>query len=103
MIEMNDYLKQNGVKRKPERLLLIEAYRRYHQFAVHNNEPLKQAWLGLGTPKQYNSKYFKCIDKPQDRIVNWFYVSDEGAKIIEDLNVKFPWKEEYNYQIFIYR
>jgi hypothetical protein len=77
--------------------MLLEAYRRYHMF--HKDEPLNKAWVGLGYVPHYKSKYFYPIHDMSPRVQQWWGLTDEGVRVVEDLISKLKWKEEYSLDI----
>lgn len=71
-----------GVKHiNKDRRLLLEAYRRNMEFCPE--KPLAVAWVGLGTPSTYKSKYFQPVGKEVPRAANWYTLSAEGVKVME--------------------
>lgn len=81
----------NGVRRQKDIVLLQEAYRRRMMF--HPNNPLAEAWIGLGTPTQYRTKdtLFQTIDGDQfSRIRHWWKLTEEGVRVMQHLLEELP-------------
>lgn len=85
---LTEVLSEQGVKRVKERHLLREAYRRKMEFCPEM--PLAVAWVGLGTPSKYKSKYFQPIGEETPRAANWYTLSAEGVKVMEIVLKKCP-------------
>lgn len=85
-----------------DRNLLLEAYRRYHQFARRDGKTISDAWLGLGTPSTYGkSSYFRPLDgKATPRVRNWWLLTDKGVDVVVDLIAALPWDNDYSEIIF---
>jgi hypothetical protein len=76
---------ENNMKMsKKDKALMVEAYRRYNKF--HIGKPMDTAWLGLGSPHEYKSKYFKCVGNPTPRVQNWWTLTPEGVEVLKKMN-----------------
>ena len=85
---------------KKDTNLLTEAYRRYHAF--RGDRTLTTACVGLGSPTQYKSKYFKShgcrgvgsrgVETP--RVKNWYTLTEKGVKMLERLLDLNTWEWE---------
>lgn len=82
LIELRDNL---GIGEKDFKLLM-EAYRR------KNLLDRDKKILGIGTPKEYKSKFFKPLDKDnvKDKENNPFTLSQRGIEIIELIEKYLP-------------
>lgn len=81
--------------------LLLEAYRRYHQF--HKNEQLATAWLGLGYKSLYGkSAYFETFysNTPPKKCMTWWVLTNIGITVMNDLILSLPWHDDFNSFIF---
>lgn len=72
---------------KNQRILLLEAARRYVRF--HMGEPITQAWTGLGSASAYkpvyDAGYMKPVGALTPRAVNWWRLTAKGAAIVKVL------------------
>ena len=73
---------------KNQRLLLMEAARRYLRF--HKGESLTEAWTGLGSVSTYkpaiNAGFMRTHDGKMDaRISHWWILTEKGAAIVKIL------------------
>lgn len=83
------FCRDNGVKYQKDIRLLIEAYRRV--LITKMQGTWGQIWLGLGTPSQYKSDYFKCFDgRPIARQKTWWVLNEKGVDLFEKIVVEFP-------------
>lgn len=80
-------LSKQGVKAN-DTILLKEAYRRYMNSG--NGRPLKIAWVGLGMPSHYKSKYFRPLHRVTPRVLNWWLLSEKGIEVMEGLITAHP-------------
>lgn len=82
-----------------DKRLLTEAYRRYNMF--HVGESLIDAWLGLGSPSQYQkSIYFKPKGEIQPRCDNWWKLTYRGREKMKELLVLNTWHINLNNDLF---
>ncbi len=73
---------------KRQRLLLLEAARRYMRF--HKGESLTQAWVGLGSVSTYrpalDADFMRTQNgKMEARISHWWVLTKKGAAIVKIL------------------
>jgi len=91
--KINDFRYDNRITYK-DMALLIEAYRR--QYLIGKPEkPLAVAWVGLGVPSQYKSKYFRPLGKEIPRANNWYLFTEEGIEIFKKLIIAMPVPEDW--------
>jgi len=98
---MNVEIKKWKTRNKlPKRVagLLLEAYRRFNQFA--KGKTLEQAWTGLGTHSSYNNTYFKPVFSVKHS-PSWFSLTPKGVIVVQDLINSLPWNEDYSLPIFV--
>ena len=89
---------------KRDECLLVEAYRRYHSFALRDGHNISSAWLGLGLPSIYGkSSFFRALNiVATPRVLNWWLLTQKGIDALTDLNARLPWDTEYTGILFTY-
>ena len=72
---------------KNQRILLLEAARRYIRF--HMGEPITQAWTGLGSASAYkpvhDAGYMEPATGLNPRAATWWRLTEKGAAIVKVL------------------
>jgi hypothetical protein len=96
---IKDWMKEHKLTKK-NAVLLLEAYRRFHEFYRPSKGPISEAWLGMGSPSVYKSPYFVPVHKPLPRVSNWYKLNRQGRILLSKLNALLPWNENYNEYLF---
>ena len=86
---------------KNDKVLLVEAYRRYKSY--HNDNDIKSCWLGLGTKSDYKSKFFKLAKLSDDKYIShWWVLTDKGIEIMKKIIENNDWDKSMKLKLFDY-
>lgn len=69
--------------------LMVEAFRRKHFLKTTTG------WLGLGTPSQYKSQYFRAHGTEIARVNNWYVLTKDGETIMQKMEAFFAIPKRY--------
>lgn len=85
--KMRGVLAAHGITTQKEQNLFLEAFRRRTLIGgMAAAGPIEKAWIGLGFPSTYKSRYFKTFDGiTTPRISHWWILTAEGVAIYQKM------------------